>query len=417
MDITKVSQMTSRADLSTGVPDFHAAFGGNRGYGITPESLQNSRSQRKNRTFDAIVDADGNADFNTIEDAVDYVQLIGGGDIFVWGGTYAPSRGMTITYPVNIIGQNVALTTINFGSSTKNFTVNSGTAYATGTISSIAGDKVTVTGSGTSWLANASAGQYIFLGTRWYLIAAVTGNTTLILAEAYLDDIALSAYRIATLTRGISFESMTITGSTGTAIAVTDARDVTLRDVLFLSNNKGFVFTNVSQPNINTSVCAGSTSNGFEMTNVGLGFVSGLASSGNGGHGGVLNNVKVVNFASSASEANTTDGLNLTDCDTVKLDYIASSNGGQGIELVSGNREIDMYVHASNNASDGVKLTATADFCKIIGGHYDTNGGYAINIANANCDKNVVVGNSYNSNSSGTLSDSGTDTVNTGNTT
>lgn len=391
---------------------------GVNGQSILNGSIPNTSVINRSRTFDAMVDSEGNAEFTNLNDAMDYVISIGGGDIFVFPGTYSITTAPpTINVPINTIGTNLALTTIDFGASARNFVVNSGTAYTTGTISSIAADKVTVTGSGTSWLGNVTAGQYIFLGTRWYLIAAVTANTTLILAEAYIDDIALSAYRVTALTRGVSFESMTITGSTSTAIATTDCRDITLRDVLFLSNNKGFSLTNVSQPNINTTVCAASTSNGFEMTNVGLGFVAGLASNGNGGSGGVLNNVKVVNFQSSAAETNVADGMNLTSCDTVALEYVASGNGGQGIELVSGNREIDITAHASNNVSDGVKLTATSDFCKISLGHYDTNGGWGINIAAADCDKNVAIGNSFNANTSGTINDAGTGSVVTPNTT
>jgi len=363
------------------------------------------------------VNANGGADFTSIEDAISYIISIGGGDIFVHTGTYTITKNIpTITVPLNIIGTATSLVVIDFNSTSRNFASNSGTPYTTGTISSITSG-VNVTGSGTLWLANASAGQFMFLGTRWYQIAAVTSNTTLVLAEAYIDDISLSAYRIATLTRNVGFDSLTIKNSTGNGIQCDDVRDVFLRDVLFLDNNKGFALTNVSHLNIDNVVSVSSTSNGCDMTNVGLGTVKGLSTPGNGGVGVAMSNVKSCSFTACASESNSSVGVQLTSCDTVYLNFIANGNS-IGIECVSGNKEIDMMnCHVQDNTSDGIKLTASSDFCKVIGGHFDTNGGYGVNVAAVADDKNVVTGNSFNANVSGTVNDAGTGSVVASNTT
>lgn len=380
---------------------------------IATATIVNRTVNKFSKTYDAIVNASGGADFTSLEKAIEYVVAIGGGDIFVWGGTYTPSSAMTITKPINIVGQNSALTIINFNSTTRNFIINSGTAYTTGTISSIAADRVTVTGSSTAWLANVTAGQYMFLGTRWYLIAAVTANTTIILAETYVDNIALSAYRIATLTRNVSFEGLTIKNSTGTAIAATDCRDFFLKDIVLVTNNKALVLTNVAQIDLNLVVAAGSTSNGIEFTNCGLGGGSSVAIIGNGAIGLVYNNVKTMEFEGCAISANTGDGLNITSGNLLGFDTMQFfANGGEGAEVVAtSNRVSFSNCDFDSNTLDGLKLTATADYCKVIGNHFDTNGAYAVNIAAATCDKNIVSSNSFNLNVSGTISNSGTGTV------
>ena len=392
---------------------------GTSGYTIVRNTINNYSVKEESRIFEAIVDVDGRADYTSLEDAIDYVLSIGGGDIFVRAGTYTISRNIaTITKPINIIGVNSALAIIDFNSTARNFVINSGTAYTTGTISSITG--TAVVGSSTSWNGNVTAGQYMLVGTRWYLIAVVVDDTHITLAEAFDEkNVSFAAnYRIVTLTRNILFESLTIKNSTGTAIAVTDCRDFFLNDVVLLTNNKGFVLTGVSSVTITSAIVAGSTSNGWEMTNCGLLTIRGLAAAGNGGHGGVISNVEAGGFSNCASNANTSDGLNITSGFDLDLNYLANSNGGQGIELVATNNAIRMIdCSARSNTSDGIKLTASSDYCKIIGGHFDTNGGWGINVAAATDDKNVVVGNSFNGNVSGTITDSGTGTVSASNTT
>ena len=418
IDLTSQKVLPTKKDLIPDLSEF--PFGRQKGYELTPNSIFNNRIQRKNRTYDAIVDAGGQGDFTTIETAVSYVNALGGGDIFVWGGTYTPISVMTITTPINIVGQNSALAIINFNSTANDFVGNSGTAYTTGTITVISG--TAVTGSGSLWSANVTAGQYIFLRSKWYVIASVTDNTHLVLGEAYDENFVTlpSTYRIATLTRSVMFEGLTIKNSTGTGIAVTDCRDFFLNDVVFLTNNKGFVLNNVSNVGIDLTISASNTSNGYELNNCGQLSIRGLASVGNSGHNGVLNVVEVGSIqASNASAAigATSDGLNVTSAADVDLNVICNSNGRIGVNLVSGNNNVIMKCVARNNVSDGIKLTATSDYCKIVDGHFDTNGGYGINIAASTCDKNVVDGNSYNANVSGTLNDLGTGTVNGNNTT
>lgn len=379
----------------------------------------NANSRIQSRTYDAIVSPEGGGDFSTIEDAVDYVMKLGGGDIFVRAGTYKPARSISITKPLMIQGASASLVTIDFNSTSRNFSISSTNIYTTGTITSITAG-INVTGSGTSWLANVQAGYQLFLGTRWYSIAAVTSDTTLILAEAYFDNVTLpSTYRIAKLCTDVQFENLTIKSSTGTGITATDVRAFIMTGVILALNNKALTLTNAYIVIIHGSVAAASTSNGVEFTNCGLLDCAYFASDGNGGHGVLLNTVKIASFQFCESSSNTSsgDGYNLTSCTTIQFTTSMSSNAGQGAELVASNTNIIFTgCYAASNTSDGIKITASSNYCKVFGNHFDTNGGWGVNIAAASCNKNVVTSNSFNTNASGTVNDSGTGDITASNT-
>ena len=301
-----------------------------------------------------------------------------------------------------------ASTVIDFNNTAANFVAAGTSIYTTGTITVASG--TSITGSGTSWLANVTAGQHLFLGTRWYLIAAVTSDTALVLAEGYGDNVTLpSTYRIATPIQGVYLEGMTIKNSTGTALAFTDFRKLVIDDVLLLDNNKGFVFTNFGEVNAQRFNIVSNTSNGGELTNGGLSDWESINPVSNGGHGVALNNVKNMTIFPTSSTANTSDGYNITTGVNLYLFGEFSGNGGQGIECVSGCDNVTIIPSAcSGNTSDGVKLTATSDNCKIELGNIASNGGYGINIAASSCDNtNISASNTFSGNTSGAINDAG----------
>jgi hypothetical protein len=65
----------------------------------------------------------------------------------------------------------------------------------------------------------------------------------------------------------------------------------------------------------------------------------------------------------------------------------------------------------SDNTSDGIKLTATNDRNTIVGVSIANNGGYGINIAASTCDNNQIIAPAFDTNASGDINDSGTNTV------
>lgn len=352
---------------------------------------------------------------DSIQAAIDKLNQIGGGRISLLAGTYTVKSALTGYSSITIEGISPSSTIIDFASTSANLSFAGTSIYTTGTITVASG--VNITGSGTSWLANVSAGQHLFLGTRWYEIAAVTGDTSLILSEAYGDNVTLPAtYRIATPIQNVLIRNATFKSSTGSAVTFTDARRLQFDNIQLPLNNKGIVLTNVTEVNCDRFLVVASTSNGMELTNVGLSDFESVNSFGNGGHGVVFNNVKSCSFQPIASNSNTGDGINITTGVDLVLFGSASSNGGQGIECVSGSDSMvfkDMNV--SGNTSDGIKLTATTDNCRIYANNIAANGGYGINIAASTCDTNVITSSNLAGNTSGAINDSGTGTLIRGN--
>ena len=353
---------------------------------------------------------------SSIQIAIDKLNTLGGGIINLLAGTYYSGQ-LTGYSSIEIHGVSPSATIIDFGGTSANLSFTGTNVYTAGTITSITSG-VNVTGSGTSWLANVTAGQHIFIGTRWYEIAAVTGNTTLILSEGYGDSVTMpgAAYRIASVKQNVTLKNLAINNSSGTGLVVTDSRKFALDGVVFQSNNKGVVFTNVSEINTDRTIAVTSTSNGFECTNVGLADWSSVNSISNGGSGFVFNNVKTFTLLPGSATSNTVDGFNLTT--VVDLIFIpeASGNGGQGIEMVSGNSNITILAGPiKGNTSDGIKFTASSDQIRILSNDIASNGGYGVNIADSTCNDAVISSNNFATNTSGAVNDLGTGTVIRGN--
>lgn len=335
-----------------------------------------------------------------------------GGTLRLKSGTYKATSAILGVSNLTIIGETADLTVIDFSNTAGNLRFIGSSIYTTGTITGISGG-VTVTGSGTAWLANVTTKHQLFIGTRWYKIAAVVSDTSIILSQGYGDSVTFPAtYRAVIPVTNITVKNVTLKNSTGTGLVMTDCRFVTLEDIVIQSCNKGMVATNVSEFNADRVLALSSTSNGIEATNVGLSDWESINCISNGNHGLVMNNVKTMTVYPTAANSNTADGINLTTCDDLALYVEATANGGQGIEAVSGSSSgIVIEGLVRSNTSDGIKFTATIDNANIQGCILQSNGGYGVNIAASSCDNNIIIGCHFISNSSGTVNNSGTGTL------
>lgn len=353
---------------------------------------------------------------DSIQKAIDYLATIGGGVIRLNAGTHTPPGNVTfpVKTPIQIVGVNMTSAIIDFGSADRRFILAGSNIYTTGTVSISSG--VTVTGSSTGWLTSGLvAGDEIFLDSRWYKIDTIAGDTTIILAEGY-GGTALSGatYRASSIVRDVEFTEITIKNSTSSSGAIDgdDCRNVLLEDITLVSNNVNISMTNFSEWNSQRTVSAAATGNGAAFTTGTFCNNYQFASVGNGAHAFVLNGLMSASFLFCAANGNTGDGFNITSCANLDVLVQANSNGGQGIELVSGNKNIKLnQCEASYNTSDGVKFTATSDYCKIIACHLELNGGYGVNIAASTCDYNHLALSTFLTNTSGNYNDSGTNTV------
>ena len=353
-----------------------------------------------------------------INAAIDAVSREGGGTVQLLAKTYIITSSIRMKSKVSLVGAGVGVTILEMAGAYELRAEPSENFYTGGSITSVT-SQVNVTGSGTNWLGNVTAGQQIFLNNRWHVIAAVTGNTTLILAEEYTGPTisAGTAYRIITPIQNILLRGFTIQNSTANNIFMNGCRGVVM--IAVLSNNstggQNVYIANSSVLGLDGVISGSSTNAGFLFENCGLiGCEDSPATASANGY--VLDTCKDGNFISCIAEGNTADGINVTGCSAIYFNIIASQNGGQGIEFVSGNSEC--WVHDSsikNNTSDGIKLTGTSNSMIISSNILAINGGYGVNVAAASDVSNNIVGNIFYTNNSGQIGDSGTGTNAVGN--
>lgn len=353
-----------------------------------------------------------------IQRAIDAASRNGGGTVFIRNGMYFENENIELKSAVKLIGEKESTTIINFAGNSASLNYEDTDVYSTGTITSITSG-VMVTGSGTSWLANLTTDHQLFIGNRWYKIAAVTGNTSLILQEGYIGNASLpSSYRASKILTDVDFGELTIMASSNDGMNISGGRNITLENMTFLSNNVGIDWDYVTENKVDSVIVAASVSDGVQMNNVGFGNSQGFLSASNGGHGFLFNTLETMPFLFCATNANGGDGMNCTSVRKSVFTIESRANASQGVEFVSlcDNNILDKCIIA-NNTSDGLKLTATSDRNILTACIINQNGGFGINIAASTCDKNLVHGNQYTSNTSGTLSDSGTGTVSADNVT
>lgn len=347
-----------------------------------------------------------------IQTHLNTISAAGGGTLYLEPGTYSIPATINVSSSIAIIGSSADSTILDMQGLNRSISFAGTNVYTTGTITSIS-SSVFVTGSGTSWLANITAGQHLFIGTRWYKIAAVTSDTTLILSEGYGDNVTFpSTYRIASVIVDVILSKLTVKSSSGTGIIFSDARKITLESVETQSSNIGMTITNCSEIVLNEFFAASNTSDGVQVTNMGLTNWTSVNTIANGGHGINANNWKTATISGCASDGNTGDGYHLASCTSLTFLIDASGNGGQGVELVSNNSDID--IHGSDitgNTSDGIKLTASSSNCNFYGSFISSNGGYGINIADSTSTNNYIVAPGFLNNTSGNINDAGTSTT------
>ena len=214
----------------------------------------------------------------------------------------------------------------------------------------------------------------------------------------------------------VKITDLTIKNSATAAIKAQYAFEVFLQDLNFSGNASALDFDQASQATFRLSDMVACNS-GADLNDChflewsATGTLDMLAGNGvtlTGVTNSAFNDIFLLNSSA--------DGLSLTNCSNLKINGVSSENGGQGVELVSGNTDI-FFVQfgAQNNASDGIKLTATSDNIFMTSCTVKGNGGYGVSLAASTDDNNVITGCVFASNSSGAVNDSGTGTVIRGN--
>ena len=136
-------------------------------------SVLNDKLELQSRAYTAIVDIGGHGDVTDIQSGIDLANLNGGGNVLVRKGTYNISADIFLGKYVNLLGEGILETILDFGATTKNifpytpFGINTQNFDPTSWTN---GSKIVTFPSGSNLLTN----PYIYVGC--YITDDYTGD-------------------------------------------------------------------------------------------------------------------------------------------------------------------------------------------------------------------------------------------------
>lgn len=383
-------------------------------YAFPTGKLNYTNFTKNSKPYMAVVSLSGEkGTFKDIQLAINYASQQGGGVVFIRNGTYVISQDLQMFDGVSLVGETAGGTIIDFDNGAYQIKTLGTLLNSTGTFS-VNNNSVNVTGVGTNWTADYN-GQYLLVKGVFLYIDVVTSATSLVLGSAYSGDNQTGlATLIATPTGNVSIDNLTVQNSTDALGAVyfqyvlgatmdsvliytsTIGLQIKDSDVFALTNwtidhcGDGLVINNNADTSINTAVVSNcTTGDGISLTNVNTYSQFNFGIFGSAGRGQVM--TSCYNF-----------GI---------LNFTVISCTGIGFELLSCN---DGNIGAGdflNNTTDAIKLTSSNlrnSFTNLI---FRANGGWGINIAAASDVDNLVLGCILRTNTSGSVTDSGTTTL------
>lgn len=391
--------------------------------------ITNPKVNIYSRVYHAIVDTGGHGDYTDIQDAIDYVHGLGinGGKILIMPGLYQPTESITLYSNIDILGLDPLSTIIDFQQVvTRRFeAIGETSPYSTGTIAT-ALDDATITGTGTSWLANATAGDYIQIGTAWFKIDSITDDTHLELTQPWRGK-ALSgeSYIIATMLENISVRNLTIKGggdtegnatpgnlyfaycidtviennylldAPGSTSIITHSSRLTFRNNWPKAGvEAGAVFAWVTHSLIDNNKAGGSKEWDFSFAYCDNNTISNNYSPGCGRDGFTFNACKNNSIFGNISENNIRSGFQ----------FVADTE----FNNIFGNK-------ANNNTESGMYFDGYSakwpSYNTVNGNIAEDNGYYGIAIIGSDTTKIIITGNQLGTNGYGAIYDEGTGTV------
>jgi hypothetical protein len=345
-------------------------------------SIYNVKVNPAARIYKAIVGPGFEADFSTIQAAIDWAHLYNGGIVHVKAGTYVQTGDITLYDNITFQGEDADTTILDFN----------GGAY-----------QVKAIGTSGTHLHNIELRNiqihdvdhaFDFAVKFEYaddcVIERVLIDSCMDAAEEYTGALLLSHCkrpevvnnRIVNCDNGIEIDTCTnprihenyLQNITTMGLILHESPNSTIRNNFYdtQTNNAVDAYFWIYGSN-NDSVIDGNFFNDIMLSCIWF---------ADGSKVSITNNVIL----------GTGDGADGIQCHTIDK------------SIISGNRIEGFF-------ADGIMLYTDADYNTIVGNVITNNGGYGVYIVNANCNKNVVVANVLMGNSSGPISDSGTGTV------
>lgn len=344
--------------------------------------------------------------YDDIQNYLDILEQNGGGTLnFNPVDTFFLNSDVVFPSNVTINGNNG---TVDFQGGAYSFRFEGSDPYTDGTVSAAYGS-LTVTGSGTAWDSSMN-NRSILIGDYWYVIDTVNSPTDLTLQFPFIGtDLIGDTYVIAQTLENVGIKDLTILNSAVSIIKGQYVETVRLTNVNVGSGDIGFEFKDSSDVVLNgfsADDCAYSATfdnvpfTALENFSVFSGPVD-------------INRMSNSTISVGSFQAMSGNAISFTNCYNIGMgNFSIIQTGGDGIEFVSGNSDIDLvsgYIDSCN--SDGIKLDDTTDGININTMTIKNCGGYGVNIADPNCDDNILVQVSTSGNAGGGLNDLGTGTL------
>jgi parallel beta-helix repeat protein len=381
-----------------------------------PYSVRNLFVYPQSRTYKAIVDPTGNGDLATIQEAIDYVEGLGGGEIFIKNGTYTLTADITIPSNIHLTGESMDGVILDFNGG--NYRVESvGTVldYATGSFT-VTTDDATVLGTGTSFQDEIDPGDYLRVDDAWYKVASITDQTHMELEGIYRGNTKTEFMsNIMTAKININLENFTIKGSAaGYGLYLYALLNSTAKNIRIINGTTGgasfWWCGDCSFQNIYTEYNGGT---GILVASCQSTYFEGLSSLSNDGNGLQIQGISTVNCVVYASNSSHNNLVGFRIIGGMRCSYVncnATCNNADGIELSSASWITISGCSADSNAENGINIVTSTHHCRIVAnsvrnnldiGIYLVGGGAAVY-------RNVVIGNTALYNTNAQITDSGT---------
>lgn len=353
--------------------------------------------------------------FTNLQAAIDHVNKLGGGVVFIDSGTYTLSSNLTLYSDIHLIGEDRDTTILDLGNNNIEIQAIGDTAeYKEGTIT-VTNNSAVITGSGTVWLANVTTSDKILIDGVLYSIASVNTDTSITLETVYQGiGLATISYVTATFLTNILISQLTIRNANNTTAAskglirweyienshidniLTDNHDASSigSDGMLLKRCTNCIVRNSeSKRNSGSGINLDSgqsciIDNCFihdnEFNGITLNLSNGLGTKNfirncyiaqNDDNGIYTSSGKNV-FIGNIIFRNVLDGIGLNNEENLVTGNIIEQNGSNGIEL----------------------LGTTSNFNTIIGNYISFNTAAAINISDTGASKNVISSNNLRQN-------------------
>lgn len=288
-------------------------------------------------------------------------------------------------------------------------------AYSTGTLSVTSGSPI-VTGSGTTWLGNVTAGHTLVINNLPFEIANVDTNTQITLRSSYFGQSGSGlSYKSAIFCARNTLNNLIIVAPAGTAVELDYVDLFTCTNVIVATPaGYGFDIANCIRFTFDNVFVDGAGASGITAVDTDLINFTRCIMINNGVHGFSLDTCTSIVFLSCPAINNSQIGFYLETCSKIAIttsdgagnDYGISANACNSVQITGGS--------FNGNSVDGINFYTSGNYNKIIGTETVGNTGYGIAI-NAGLVKAIITSCHIIGNTAGSVFNAGTSTINADN--